>query len=81
MRKLIMNNRKKKNKNEYYFGSGCIKTLCKCPSCEKLYHRLINWTGRGIPRIYCEYCRNLKSISSDCEEFKVHNQGNSNRNE
>jgi hypothetical protein len=28
-----------------------------CPRCGKQHQVYMNWTGRGIPRIYCELCR------------------------
>ena len=31
--------------------------LCKCPMCEDEHYRLIFWTGQGMPRMYCEDCR------------------------
>lgn len=37
-------------------------TKCICPLCEKKHFRLLNWTGRGTPRKYCEACRNTKKV-------------------
>jgi hypothetical protein len=39
-------------------------TECICPRCGKRHHKLIFWTGRGIPRIYCEDCNKLHSITT-----------------
>jgi len=48
---------------------------CKCPMCEK-FHRIVaqyEWTGNGIPRIYCTSCRlkvrNIEYIKT--HEFNV----------
>lgn len=52
----------KESNKEYILKNGRIpkksktKTVCKCPLCGKLHKKLINWVGRGIPRIYCENC-------------------------
>ena len=31
-------------------------TDCYCPKCEKIYKRRIDYTGRGIPKLYCDLC-------------------------
>ena len=28
----------------------------KCPGCGKIHKVKLDWTGNGIPRIYCEKC-------------------------
>ena len=30
---------------------------CKCPRCEKIHKTRVDWTGRGIPKIYCGNCQ------------------------
>ena len=37
-------------------------TTAKCPLCERLHKVSINWTGRGMPRIYCESCKYLDVV-------------------
>jgi hypothetical protein len=37
--------------------SACRSTVCKCPKCDRHHLAWINWTGRGIPRIYCYECK------------------------
>jgi uncharacterized radical SAM superfamily Fe-S cluster-containing enzyme len=36
---------------------------CLCPKCRKNYYRKLYWSGNGMPRIYCQYCRHHTSIS------------------
>ena len=38
---------------------GKSSTDCKCPKCGSRHQALIEWTGRGTPRIYCSACRPL----------------------
>jgi len=33
------------------------RVLCKCPKCENLHYVAMRWTGNGMPRIYCESCK------------------------
>lgn len=44
---------------------------CVCPKCEVIYCRKILWTGRGIPRIFCDRCKiqiaKLEDSSLDIE--------------
>lgn len=28
-----------------------------CPKCGRKHKRTLNWTGRGVPRVYCARCR------------------------
>lgn len=39
------------------------RTVCKCPLCEKLYLSTIRWTGNGMPRIYCDNCKETEMIA------------------
>ena len=32
------------------------KTECKCPRCGKKHELIMNWIGRGVPRVYCRPC-------------------------
>jgi len=33
---------------------------CKCPMCEKKHKtKSLYWTGNGVPRIYCDPCRQI----------------------
>ena len=38
---------------------GGKQTKCKCPTCVKIHKRVLNWTGRGMPRVYCNACIRL----------------------
>lgn len=48
-------------------------TRCKCPLCEKTHDYPIRWIGRGIPRVFCQECREShRSIRSlDNEERRT----------
>ena len=37
------------------------QTYCKCPKCDKLHKRLVDWKGRGIPRMFCPECNHTIS--------------------
>jgi transposase-like protein len=37
--------------------SGCAYVKCVCPRCDKVYKRMIQWSGHGMPRYYCNNCR------------------------
>ena len=41
-----------------------LMTTCLCPECGDEYQRMMNWKGRGIPRITCDACR----VSEDRQE-------------
>jgi len=51
----------KKQKRKPYRQSGLnsFKKLveCKCPKCEETHMVLINWTGTGMPKIFCPECK------------------------
>ena len=34
------------------------KVDCICPKCGKLHRLNFYWTGKGIPRKYCQGCKN-----------------------
>lgn len=40
----------------FYFGDLGAEVKCKCPQCEKIHSKQLWWTGRGMPRIVCNYC-------------------------
>ena len=29
---------------------------CKCPKCEQNHKKFMDWTGNGIPRVFCDNC-------------------------
>ncbi len=35
------------------------KVKCKCPRCEKIHIVAMQWTGNGMPRVYCYNCSYL----------------------
>jgi transposase-like protein len=42
-------------------GSGKSKVECICPGCGKMHVMKMRWTGRGVPRKFCESCRHRES--------------------
>jgi hypothetical protein len=30
--------------------------VCKCPKCEVIHKIKMYWTGKGMPKIYCDKC-------------------------
>jgi len=34
-----------------------MKVECECPQCGKGHKKRINWTGRGKPKLICNFCR------------------------
>lgn len=36
---------------------GGKSTLCKCPLCGKMHRKMMNWKGRGVPKVYCDKCQ------------------------
>ena len=42
------------------------KHICVCPICNRRHKISIHFTGYGIPRIYCKYCKkNIKNYSNN----------------
>lgn len=37
------------------------KVKCKCPVCSKIHICFMKWTGRGMPRKYCDNCKSTIS--------------------
>ena len=35
------------------------KTEARCPKCEKLHNKWLDWKGRGIPRMFCPECAHV----------------------
>jgi hypothetical protein len=48
---------KRKTKQQPYATSANKLIKCLCPLCNKIHKLMIHWTGRGIPRIYCDTCK------------------------
>ena len=45
---------------------------CKCPRCGKEYKKRMHWSGRGTPRIYCEYCKELIANGrGPCDSYRT----------
>lgn len=38
---------------------------CRCPQCGRLHYLKFYWTGRGIPRKYCRFCRSGSEITAN----------------
>ncbi len=45
------------NKGRDNFYADVEMVTCICPLCRERYKRQMFWTGRGVPRIYCEPCK------------------------
>ena len=41
--------------------SGKSMVECICPCCGELHTMKIHWSGRGVPRKFCESCRERKT--------------------
>jgi hypothetical protein len=46
---------------------GKSKVECICPGCGKLHIMKLRWIGRGVPRKFCQSCRNRET--SPDEDF------------
>jgi len=46
-------------------GFGKSKVECICPGCGKMHVMKIRWIGRGVPRKFCESCRNRETPFDD----------------
>jgi len=40
---------------------GKSKVECICPSCGKIHIMKVYWTGRGVPRKFCQSCRDRET--------------------
>jgi hypothetical protein len=41
------------------------KVECICPGCGKLHVMKMRWIGRGVPRKFCQRCRDRESPLDD----------------
>jgi hypothetical protein len=48
-----------------YYGKS---TQCKCPRCGIIHVRRIDWTGNGVPRIYCRTCDKAMDVDGYAQE-------------
>ena len=53
--------------NRDYPECGKSSTACKCPKCGEDHRAFLQWTGRGVPRIFCADCRPLVAGIDDLE--------------
>ena len=42
-------------------GYGKSKVECICPRCGKMHIMKMRWIGRGVPRKFCESCRDRET--------------------
>lgn len=42
-------------------GFGKSKVECICPRCGKMHIMKIRWIGRGVPRKFCQNCRDRET--------------------
>jgi hypothetical protein len=48
-----------------FAGRCCAKKSmveCLCPGCRTLYTMKMNWVGRGVPRKFCQSCREKNAL-------------------
>ena len=48
-------------------GSGKSKMECICPGCGKIHVMKMRWIGRGVPRKFCQSCRDRETPLDDEE--------------
>lgn len=48
-------------------GSGKSKMECICPGCGKIHIVKMRWIGRGVPRKFCQSCRDRETPLDDEE--------------
>jgi hypothetical protein len=48
-------------------GFGKSKVECLCPGCGKMHVMKMRWIGRGIPRKFCQSCRDRETPVGDRE--------------
>jgi hypothetical protein len=41
------------------------KVECICLGCGKMHIMKMHWIGRGVPRKFCEHCRDRKTPADD----------------
>ncbi len=59
------NRRLKRKNHKDYLECGKASTTCKCPKCGIEHETYIQWTGRGVPRIFCGNCKPLVACIND----------------
>lgn len=50
-----------------YIPSFVKKTACDCPMCDKTHTVIMEWTGRGTPKIHCRQCKDRIANGYDME--------------
>lgn len=46
-------------------GFGKSKVECLCPGCGKVHLMKMRWIGRGVPRKFCQSCRDRETPLDD----------------
>lgn len=46
-------------------GLGKSKVECICPGCGKMHVMKMRWIGRGVPRKFCQSCRDRETPLDD----------------
>jgi hypothetical protein len=46
-------------------GFGKSKEECICPGCGKMHVMKMRWIGRGVPRKFCQSCRDRETPLDD----------------
>ncbi len=50
---------------ERSISSGKSKIECICPGCGKMHVMKLRWIGRGVPRKFCQRCRERETPLDD----------------
>ena len=71
-----MAKRKPRPYNKRGYATFKKMTRCYCPSCETYHYLEIEWTGKGIPRMYCNGCKSDRDLDPSrsivLEQHEVH---------
>jgi hypothetical protein len=53
--------------NNFDGGTNLAKSKmeCICPRCGKMHIMKIQWIGKGVPRKFCQHCRDRKTPPVD----------------
>lgn len=52
-----------------FSGDQLRQTVCYCPLCERLHQKYVYYTGRGIPRIYHDWCLRTVTKYQEYENY------------
>lgn len=51
-------------------------TACQCPMCKVIHRQIMNWTGHGMPKKYCNTCGSLNIVQDiDTTNYELMSRG------